>query len=146
NWWAMEDSRDFPRVLEVRGFPMHARRLDSGETASFLNLGAWRAGLEYLLAIGVATMEAHHRAMQDALVEKTSGRGLKALTRLDARHRSRMLYFELEASLAERLQAELAARKIAVSLRSGRLRVSPGWWTEAPDLDAFAAALEQAAK
>lgn len=146
NWWAMEDSRDFPRVLEVRGFPMHARRLDSGETASFLNLGAWRAGLEYLLTNGVATMEAHHRTMQDALVEKVRGKGLQALTRLDGKHRSPMLYFELDASLAEKLQAELAARKIAVSLRSGRLRVSPGWWTEESDLDAFAAALEQASK
>jgi selenocysteine lyase/cysteine desulfurase len=146
NWWATENSRDFPRVLEVRGFPMHARRLDSGETASFLNLGAWRAGLEYLLTNGVATLEAHHRAMQDALVEKTSGKGLRALTRLDARHRSPMLYFELDQSLAEKLQAELAARKIAVSLRSGRLRVSPGWWTTESDLDAFAAALEQASK
>jgi selenocysteine lyase/cysteine desulfurase len=146
NWWAMEDSRDFPRVLEVRGFPMHARRLDSGETASFLNLGAWRAGLEYLLAHGVAGMEAHHRAMQDALVQKTQSHGLKALTRLDAKHRSPMLYFELSASLAEPLQTELAARHIAVSLRSGRLRVSPGWWTGESDLDTFAAALEQASK
>jgi selenocysteine lyase/cysteine desulfurase len=146
NWWAMEDSRDFPRVLEVRGFPMHARRLDSGETAAFFQLGAWQAGLEYLLAVGTARMEAHHRAMQDELVEKTRGRGLTPLTRLDARHRSPMLYFELDQALAERLQAELAARRIAVSLRSGRLRVSPGWWTEESDLDAFAAALEQASK
>ena len=146
NWWAMEDSGDFPRVLEVRGFPMHARRLDSGETASFLQLGAWRAGLEYLHAAGIAAIEAHHRAMQDALVEKTKGRGLKALTRLDAKHRSPMLYFELEASFAERLQAELAASKIAVSLRSGRLRVSPGWWTDEADIDAFVAALERASK
>jgi selenocysteine lyase/cysteine desulfurase len=146
NWWATENSRDFPRVLELRGFPMHARRLDSGETASFLNLAAWRAGLEYLLTNGVATLEAHHRAMQDVLVEKTRGKGLQALTRLDGKHRSPMLYFELEQDLAEKLQAELAARKIAVSLRSGRLRVSPGWWTTESDLDAFAAALEQASK
>jgi selenocysteine lyase/cysteine desulfurase len=146
NWWAMEDARNFPRVLEVRGFPMHARRLDSGETASFLNLGAWRAGLEYLLTNGVATMEAHHRAMQDALVEKTRGKGLRALTRLDGKHRSPMLYFELDQGLVEKLQAELAAQKIAVSLRSGRLRVSPGWWTADSDLDAFASALEQASK
>jgi selenocysteine lyase/cysteine desulfurase len=143
NWWAIEDARDFPRVLEVRGFPMHARRLDSGETASFLNLGAWRAGLEYHLGVGTAALEAHHRALQDALVEKTSGRGLTALTRLDAKHRSPMLYFELDAALAEALQTELVARKIAVSLRSGRLRVSPGWWNDEADLDAFAAALQQ---
>jgi selenocysteine lyase/cysteine desulfurase len=146
NWWAMEDSKDFPRVLEVRGFPMHARRLDSGETANFLNLGAWRAGLEYLLVNGVAAVEAHHRRMQDWLVEKTRGRGITALTRLDAKDRSPMLYFEVDAGLAGRVQAELAARRIAVSLRSGRLRVSPGWWTEESDLDAFAAALEQATK
>jgi len=146
NWWATENSRDFPRVLEVRGFPMHARRLDSGETASFLNLGAWRGGLEYLLGNGVATMEAHHRTMQDWLIEKTRGRGLTALTRTDAKHRSPMLYFELDGALAERFQAELAARRIAVSLRAGRLRVSPGWWNEEADLDAFAAALEQASK
>ena len=146
NWWAMENSGDFPRVLEIRGSPMHARRLDSGETASFLNLGAWWSGLDYLLGIGVAAMEAHHRRMQDALIERTRGLGLTPLPRLDAAHRSPMLYFEVSETLdGGRLQAELGVRKIAVSSRSGRLRVSPGWWSDDSDVDAFAAAVRAAA-
>ena len=145
NWFASEKARDFTRVLEVHGFPMHARRLDSGETAQFLNLGAWRCGLDYMLGIGVATMERHHRAMQDLLVEKVQGLGLTALPRLDGEHRSPMLNFEVAEGLdASRLAAELAMRKISVSHRSGRLRVSPGWWSEESDLDAFAEAVRAA--
>ena len=90
-------------------------------------------------------MEAHHRAMQDLLVERTRGLGLVPLTRLDALHRSPMLYFELDQKLdTTRLQAELAVLKITVSLRSGRLRVSPGWWSEEADIEAFAQAVRAA--
>lgn len=146
NWWAIEDARDFPRVLEIRGFPLHARRLDSGETASFLNLGPFRAGLDFLLGVGVPAIEAHHRALQDRIAERLAARGVEPVTGLGARHRSPMLYFEAGARLdVARLLAELERRRISVSQRAGRVRVSPGWWNDEADADAFAEAVAAAA-
>lgn len=147
NWWAIEDARDFPRVLEIRAFPLHSRRLDSGGTASFLNLGPFRAGLDYLLGVGVAAMEARHRALQDRIVERAAASGLTPVTRLDALHRSPMLYFEAAGDLdLDHLQVELERRRISVSHRAGRMRVSPGWWNEESDVDAFAEAVAAASK
>lgn len=145
NWWATENARDFWRVLEIRGFPLHARRLDSGETASFLNLGPFRAGLDFLLQVGVAAIEAHHRALQDRIVERVAEAGIRPVTLLRAPHRSPMLYFEASARLdLERLQAELGRRRVSVSERSGRIRVSPGWWNDEADANAFADAVTAA--
>jgi selenocysteine lyase/cysteine desulfurase len=145
NWWATENARDFTRVLEIRGFPLHGRRLDNDETASFLNLGPFRAGLDYLLGIGVAAMEAKHRSLQDQIVARVAGSGLVPVTRLDALQRSPMLYFEAAGGLdLGRLQAELASRRISVSRRAERLRVSPGCWNDESDLDAFAEAVAAA--
>jgi len=145
NWWSTENARDFQRVLEYSGFPLHGRRLDTGEPASFLNMGAFRAGLDYLLAVGVAETEAHHRRLQDRLVAGVAGTPLRPLTRLDGPHRGPILYFEVAGGAdLDRLHAELAGAHVRVSLRSGRMRVSPGLWNDESDVDAFAAAVRRA--
>lgn len=142
NWWATENSRDFRRVLEYRDFALHGRRLDSGETASFLNLGAFRAGLDFQASIGTAAIEARHRELQDRLVAAIRGGPLSPVTTLDAPHRSPMLYLEVTGDLdLEHLQAELALHRVRVSVRANRLRVSPGAWNDESDVDAFAEAV-----
>lgn len=145
NWWATEHARDFQRVLDYSGFPVHGRMLDTGEPASFLNMGAFRAGLDYLLGVGVAATEARQRALQDRLVAALAGAPLRPLTRLDGPHRGPMLFFELAGGAdPDRLHAELGRAGVHVSLRSGRMRVSPGLWSEEADVDAFAAAVRRA--
>src|SRR5262249_44729587 len=117
-----------------------------GETASFLQLGAWRAGLEYLLAAGGFAGGGPQRALQGGVVGASRGGGPKKPTTPEAQQQRPMLYFQVRPGTAARPRAGLAASKIAVSLRSGRLRVSPGWWTDESDIDAFAQALERATK
>lgn len=145
NWWSTANARDFQRVLDYSGFPVHGRMLDSGETASFLNMGAFRAGLDHLLGVGVAATEAHHRHLQDRLIAAVADTALRPLTRLDGAHRGPILYFEVAGGAdLDRLHAELAGAHVRVSLRSGRLRVSPGLWNDEGDVDAFAAAVRRA--
>ena len=145
NWWSTAKARDFQRVLDYSGFPVHGRTLDSGEPASFLNMGAFRAGLDHLLGVGVAATEAHHRRLQDRLIAAVAGTALRPLTRLDGSHRGPILYFEVAGGAGlDRLHAELAGAHVRVSLRSGRLRVSPGLWNDESDVDAFAAAVRRA--
>jgi selenocysteine lyase/cysteine desulfurase len=139
NWWANEKARDLSALLEYAEVPVHGRRLDSGETASFLNLGAWRAGLDYLLEIGSETIEESNRALHDRLAGQINRTGVRVVTDLTAGHRSPMLFLEGDGSLdGERLLAELAAAHVRVSVRGGRIRVSPGVWSRETDIDELA--------
>jgi selenocysteine lyase/cysteine desulfurase len=144
NWLAVEGAHDLTRLMREypRGYARHGRMLDAGETASYFNLSALRAGLDVLLEVGVAAVEAHHRELQDRAVEALAGGALRAVTDLAAVQRSPMLMFEATGGLSlERLHQDLSARRITVSLRAGRLRLSPGIWNGPSDIDAFAAAV-----
>jgi selenocysteine lyase/cysteine desulfurase len=139
NWWANERARDLRALLDYAEVPVHGRLLDSGETASFLNLAAWWAGLDYLNEIGAQEIERHHRALQDRLVAQLDRAEVRVVSGLSATHRSPMLYLEGTGNLdAERLQDELAAAHVRLSVRGGRIRVSPGIWNRETDVDALA--------
>lgn len=149
NWTAFQFGPDLARIMDSYPPPLrtplpHGRRFDVGEAASFLNVAAFGAGLEYLNSIGVATVEAHHRALQDRIVTALDGLPLAPRTDLAAPHRGPMVMIEARDGLdLARLCSDLAARHVHVSLRSGRMRVSPGVWNDAADVEVFAEALVQ---
>jgi selenocysteine lyase/cysteine desulfurase len=145
NFWALRAARDFEKVLREtpREYESHGRVLDVGQAASFLNIAGFRAGLDFLLSVGVAAVEAHHRALQDRIVTALVETPLRPVTRLDAEHRSPMLMLEADRGVdLARMCADLARRQIHVSLRNGRVRVSPGIWAEPAEAEVFADAVK----
>jgi cysteine desulfurase/selenocysteine lyase len=139
NWWANARARDLKALLEYAELPVHGRRMDSGETASFLNLGAWRAGLDYLIDIGSHAVESSNRSLQDRLISQLDHRQIRVVTELHDAHRSPMLFLESTGGLdGEKLQSVLTDAHIRVSIRGGRIRVSPGVWNRGEDMDALA--------
>jgi len=148
NWLAVEGARDMARIMieYPRGYEKHARVFDAGEVASYFNLSAFRAGLDLVSDVGVASVEAHHRRLHDRAVAALGDAPLAPVTALDRSHRSPMLMFEGRNGLdLARLHTDLAGRHIAVSLRAGRLRLSPGIWNDEADVDAFSAAVRESA-
>ena len=145
NWQAIEGAEDFGRLMREypRTFEAHGRLFDVGQAGSHFNVALLRAGIEYLLEIGVAQVEAHHRAMQDAIVAAIDGLPLRVVTRLDGVHRGPLLLLEpSDPELdVERLWEGLRERHVHVSLRGGRLRITPGVWSVPSDATAFAAAV-----
>ena len=144
NWLAVDGARNLARLMVEypRTYERHGRIFDAGEVASYFNVSAFRAGLDLLLDVGVPAVEQHHRALQDRTVAALAGTALRPVTNLAAVHRSPMLMFESHGSLdLARLEADLSARHIAVSLRAGRMRLSPGIWNDTSDVDAFVAAV-----
>ncbi|HYM79858.1 MAG TPA: aminotransferase class V-fold PLP-dependent enzyme [Candidatus Limnocylindria bacterium] len=140
NWLALEAAEDFGAVMKhyPRAYAAHGRRFDVGQAASHLNLAALGAGLDYLLSIGVSQVEAHHRSLQDAVVDAVAGMPLELVTRLDTAHRGPLLMLAPDASLdLPRLCSELTRRSVHVSLRGGRMRVSPGVWNDESDVRTF---------
>jgi cysteine desulfurase/selenocysteine lyase len=145
NWLAVDGARDLAKLMAgyPRSYQRHGRVFDAGEVASYFNISAFRAGLDLLGEVGVATAEAYHRGLQDRAVAALAGGPLRPVTSLDAEHRSPMLMLEPANGLdLTRLEADLSARHISVSLRAGRLRLSPGIWNDTSDIDAFVAAVE----
>jgi cysteine desulfurase / selenocysteine lyase len=140
NWLAVEGARNLTKLMieYPRRYERHARIFDAGEVASYFSLAAFRAGLDLLLDVGVPSVEPLCRALQDRAVEALAGAPLRPVTNLGATHRSPMLMFEGRDGLdLTRLHTDLTARGIAVSLRAGRMRLSPGIWNDESDVDAF---------
>jgi len=143
NWLALEGSQNLGQLMATypRRYERHGRIFDAGEVASYFNLSAFRAGLDLLLEVGVSRVEALHRSLHDRAIAGLDGLPLRVVTDLAAPRRSPMLMLEAIDGLdLTRLESDLAARHVSVSLRMGRLRLSPGMWNDDSDLDAFVAA------
>ena len=146
NWLALEGAQNLAQLMATypRRYERHGRVFDAGEVASYFNLSAFRAGLDLLLEVGVPAVEALHRRLHDRAIAGLAGLPLRPVTNVAAAHRSPMLMFEAVDGLdLARLEADLTARQVAVSLRMGRLRLSPGVWNDDSDVDAFVAAVRQ---
>jgi selenocysteine lyase/cysteine desulfurase len=144
NWFAVEGARDLTRLMleYPRRYERHGRMFDAGEVASYFNLSAFRTGLDLLLEVGVPAAERLHRALQDRAIEGLAGGPLHPVTNPAAPHRSPMLMLEPREGLdLAQLQASLVERRVSISLRAGRLRLSPGIWNDEADMDAFVAAV-----
>ncbi|MBZ5540917.1 MAG: aminotransferase class V-fold PLP-dependent enzyme [Acidobacteriia bacterium] len=113
-----------------------ARRWDSPETASYFNLAAMDASLEFVLRVGPATIAAHNAKLIAQLFERLPRDRCVVASPQDAGRRGPYGCFaartaEKTAALYERLRAE----KIVVSLREGSLRVSPHLFNSERDID-----------
>ena len=146
NWLAVEGARNLGQLMATypRRYERHGRVFDAGEVSSYFNLSAFRAGLDLLLEVGVPAVEALHRRLHDRAVSGLAGTPLRAVTNTAATHRSPLLMFEaLDGLDLGRLEADLSARHVAVSLRMGRLRLSPGIWNDESDVDTFVEAVRE---
>jgi selenocysteine lyase/cysteine desulfurase len=143
NWLALDCATDFDRVLSEtpRTFEAHGRRFDMGESASHFNTLILRTGLEYLLEIGVGPLEAHYRAMQDAIVDAIAGLPLEVITRLDDVHRGRLLLLGARTRRSTLLDSGKDCATGTCTYRwSGRCACLSGAWSVPSDAAAFAAA------
>jgi cysteine desulfurase/selenocysteine lyase len=113
-----------------------ARRWDSPETASYLNLAAMEASLEFVLRVGPATTAAHNAKLIAQLFERLPRDRCVVASPQEAGRCGPYGCFaartaEKTAALYERLREE----KIVVSLREGSLRVSPHLFNSERDID-----------
>lgn len=70
-WMALEGARNFDSLpLENLKTAPGARRWDSPETASFVNLAPWDAALDLLLRIGLDEIVEHNRTLSRIITER----------------------------------------------------------------------------
>jgi len=127
NWTALEGADNFSSlVFDELKFSTGARRWDSPETASFSNLAAMEASLDYLLRVGVETVWNHNREWIDRMIERLPrDRCVLASPEDEARRGPFICVSTRREGEAAAIHKKLAEAQVFVSLREGALRISP---------------------
>ncbi len=146
-WMALEGADDFHSLsllVEEARPARGARRWDVPETASYFNLSALDASLEFLLKIGVETIAAHNRNLIEQMFERLPRDSCVKASPADASRRGPYGCFaartkEKTAELYEKLRKN----NVIVSLREGNLRISPHLFNNERDLDKLIATVTE---
>jgi cysteine desulfurase/selenocysteine lyase len=138
-WMAVEGSDNFAKLDFSNPQPEEsAKRWDTPEWASHFNfnLAALDAGVEFVLRAGAETVRAHNHTLIDSLLSRLPMDRCVPASPLDGNQRGPYGCFvartpEKTAELYQRLRAE----KVFVSLREGKIRVSPYLYNTIQDID-----------
>ncbi len=142
-WTALEGAEKFHTLsMEELRLAPGARRWDSPETASFFNLAAMNASLEFVLRAGPETVLEHNRRLMGMMYERLPRDRCVAASPAEPERRGPYACFaarsaEKTAALYERLRKE----NVIVSLREGNLRVSPHLYNTERDIDKLIASV-----
>jgi selenocysteine lyase/cysteine desulfurase len=142
-WMAAEGVDNFAALATAPPKPANAaRRWDAAETANFYNLAALQAGIELAARIGAETVSAHNHKLIDLLFSRLPPDRFVAASPLDRKLRGP--YGCFQARTAEKTKEyydKLRAENIIVSLREGRIRVSPYVFNNERDIDRLISAV-----
>lgn len=136
-WIAREGSRDFRQLVNYQdAYRPGAVRYDVGETSNFVLVPMLRAALELLLEWGVTAVAAYCGALTERLVRAAGELGFGAE---EAGWRAaHMVGLRMPDGVDPGVvSAELAQRRVSVSVRGDVLRVSPNVYNDESDVAAL---------
>lgn len=136
-WMAIEGAADF-HSLPLSGMKpaRGARRWDSPETASFFNLAAMEASLEFILRVGVENIWSHNAALIQLLIERLPRDRCTLASPAEAAARGPFVCFAARSSeKTQALYQKLSAEKVIVALRENAIRVAPHLYNPPRDMD-----------
>jgi selenocysteine lyase/cysteine desulfurase len=116
-----------------------AGRFEPG-TQDIASIAAYGASLSLFQEVGMETVRDRIFAVVDALASGLTARGCRVVSPLTSGERSSILVFEHVDALA--LAAHFDASRVTMSLRNGRIRLSPHFYNDASDVARFFEALD----
>jgi selenocysteine lyase/cysteine desulfurase len=136
-WMAVEGAANFHSLPLTGMKPARgARRWDAPETASFFNLAAMQASLEFLLRVGVANIWTHNAALLKPLIERLPRDRCILASPADATARGPFACFAARSpEKTEALYQKLSAEKVIVAMRENAIRVAPHLYNSPHDVD-----------
>jgi selenocysteine lyase/cysteine desulfurase len=146
-WMALDGAEKFHSLslsVEEAKPARGARRWDAPETASYFNLAALDASLEFLLQVGTDTIAAHNRRLIAEMFERLPRDRCVPASPADASRRGP--YGCFAARTAEKtaaLYGKLRKNNVIVSLREGHLRIAPHLFNTERDLDKLIATVTE---
>jgi len=135
-WRAMCDEETLGETFRLKD---GAGRFEPG-TQDIAGIAAYGASLSLFEEVGRETIRDRIFAVVDALVGGLTERGCRIASPLAPAARSGILAFEHPDVSA--LAAHLGQANVALSLRGGRIRLSPHFYNDASDVARFFAALD----
>lgn len=144
-WLPEARARGLDGLADLSRRPPHAtvRRFDVCCPASFNNVLPWIEALEYLSEVGPARIAAHNRLLVDALRRIASEAGHEPLSGAGLESPPFLVFSPGDGRAADRWVERLAGAGIHVSLREGRVRVSPHIHNDMEDVERFRRALRE---
>ncbi len=136
-WKAVEGAANF-HSLPLSGMKpaRGARRWDSPETASFFNLAAMEASLEFVLRAGVENIWAHNTTLINSLIERLPRDRCVLASPADSGSRGPYVCFAARSpEKTQALYQKLSADKVIVALRENAIRVAPHLYNAPRDMD-----------
>jgi selenocysteine lyase/cysteine desulfurase len=121
--------------LRLHG-PPTPRHYDVFGTANFLNFRPWAASLEYLLDVGISTIEGHNQSLVQHLLDGLDRAQFDVHSSQERERRSTLVFISHKDRARNRLLADALTRQgIDVAFRRGELRFSPHLYNTTDDLD-----------
>jgi selenocysteine lyase/cysteine desulfurase len=122
--------------------PPTARDYDVFGTANFLNFKPWAAALEYLLKVGIQTIEAHDQCLVQYLLDGLDRAKFTVRSPHERERRSTLVFISHRDRTRNRPLADaMKEQGIEVAFRRGELRLSPHLYNTKDDLDRALAVL-----
>lgn len=124
------DTIALPRLI----LPDDARRLEYASTAHPSRI-AFSVAVDYLLDIGIETIQAHTQRLGSMLAEGLLQLGARVITPLDEQRRAAIVTATFSEHSAADLARQLARQGVSVSPRLGLLRFSPHFFNDEEDVE-----------
>jgi selenocysteine lyase/cysteine desulfurase len=141
SWITRAGAEDFARLVDYNSeFRAGARRFDMGEFSQFTLVPMATAGLEQVVAWGVADIAASIEPLTSLLAAGVRELGC-AVPPERVRH---MLGVQIPGGVPAGLADELARSRVYVSVRGDSIRVAPHLYNDANDIERFLSLLGEA--
>lgn len=136
-WTSVSDPFSFD-PNKLNSLRPDAGRFENG-TLQFVGIAGLRASLQFFEEFGIERVERHVLDLSAYLIDRLSSRGVEVITPKEEAKHAGIVSFEFEN--AEATHERLMKREVVISIRRGKLRVSPHFYNTGEELRKFLVAL-----
>jgi len=137
-WKSVVNEEDFTIHFDLKP---NAQRFEPG-TMNFAGIYALGAALELIFEVGIDNIRHRIHELNDLLYHGLIDRNLKVVSSMDEENRSGILSF-LPGNDSEQLYQFFINNSVIVSLRAGKIRVSPHFYNNETDIQNFFSVLDE---
>lgn len=140
NWIHRKNADNFARLVDYQDeLASGAQRFDVGERSNFALVPAAEAGIRQVLDWGVENIAETLGSMTQTIADRARKLGLNSVP--SEQRAGHYLGLKMPSGLPDDLPAELAKRKVFVSVRGSSIRITPHVYNDAGDVERLISAL-----